>query len=171
MTARRRAGGGGGAGRPHGLPWHEIHPTLDLHGDTADEARVRAERWLRERRREGVRVVRIVTGKGLHSAGPPVLPGEIADLLRRLHGSVVAGWEGEAGGGAYRVELRRPETAPGRQPAGKGKSAPDARVDTESGRDDPELRRRAEESLAGLGITPTPALLTAEMRRLAREGG
>jgi hypothetical protein len=34
--------------------------------------------------------------------------------------------------------------------------------------DDPLLRHRAEESLADLGITSTPALVEAEMERLRR---
>lgn len=112
--------------------------------------------------------MRIVTGRGLHSVGPPVLPGEIAGLLRRLKGSVVADWAGEPGGGVYRVELRR--AGRGRPAAGApmpGNSAVSGSVPAR----DPELRRRAEESLADLGIKPTPALLAAEMRRLAGETG
>lgn len=164
--SRRRGGGGD---RPR-LPWDEVHPTLDLHGETGESARERAESWLRERRAEGTRVVRIITGRGLHSAGLPVLPGEIATLLARLRGGVVSSWEPEPGGGVYRVELRRPEgrgAPPRRPPAdpahGARSSAPPAA--------DPELRRRAEESLADLGIKPTPALLEAEMRRLLGGGG
>lgn len=166
MSAGRRRGGGPGP-RP-GPAWDEVHPTLDLHGETADGARVKAERWLRDRRAEGARTVRIVTGRGLHSVGPPVLPGEIAGLLRRLKGSVVADWAGEPGGGVYRVELRR--AGRGRPAAGApmpGNSAVSRSVPAR----DPELRRRAEESLADLGIKPTPALLAAEMRRLAGETG
>lgn len=168
MSPRRTRGGGGGD-RPR-LPWDDVHPTLDLHGETGDSARERAERWLRERRTEGVRVVRLVTGRGLHSVGPPVLPGEIAALLGQLKGKVVASWEPEPGGGVYRVELRRPEARrtemrrppPDPRPTDAKSSAPPG--------GDAELRRRAEESLAELGIKPTPALIQAEMRRLLGGG-
>lgn len=171
MGPGRRRGGGGGAGERRSPPWDRIHPTLDLHGETGDDARELAERWLLERRRDGERVVRIVTGRGLHSVGPPVLPGVISELLRRLRGTVVAAWEGEPGGGAYRVELRRPEPRSG--PRGPGGSAPSpaAAGPAAPSRENAELRRRAEESLAELGITPTQALIAAEMRRLSREEG
>ena len=131
-----------------------VHPTLDLHGETADEARLRAERWLRARAAEGVRTVVIVTGRGLHSPGPPVLPGEIRHLLDTLRGTLVDDWMPESGGGALRVELRLQRRAAPRA-AGQPKLL-----------DNPELRRRAEESLAELGIAPTPVLLAAEMQRL-----
>ena len=139
---------------PSYLP--SVYPTLDLHGDTADAARSRAERWLRTEQAAGERTVRLITGRGLHSVGPPVLPAEIERLLRELKGSLVASFEAEPGGGVYRVALTRPRlprTLPQRP-------APRA---------DPALRHRAEESLAELGITPTEELVRAEMERLKRE--
>jgi hypothetical protein len=87
-----------------------------------------------------------------------VLPAEIEDLLRSLRGSVVENFEVERGGGAFRVELRRPE--PRRPP----RAAP-----APPGGD--ELRRQAEERLAELGISPHPSLVEAEMRRLRGEEG
>lgn len=136
-------------------------PTLDLHGFTADEARRKTDGWLRDRQRDGEATVRVITGRGLHSAGPPVLPGETEALLQSLRGSVVADFASEAGGGAFRVEIQRL-----RRPV-----EPRAAAERPSGPRDPELLRRAEEALWELGVQPAPALLRAEMRRLRAEGG
>lgn len=153
---RRRSGGRGGGGqRPS---WDPVYPTLDLHGETAESARRRAESWLQEQRGGGERLVRLVTGRGRHSVGPPVLPAEIEDLLRSLRGAAVERFEMERGGGAFRVELRRPDRP--RRPR------PDP---SPPGGD--ELRRRAEERLAELGISPHPSLVEAEMRRFRGEDG
>jgi hypothetical protein len=151
---------------PHrgGVPrdaWGAIHPQLDLHGLTADEAARTAERWLRARQADGDRTVVIVTGRGVHSpGGVAVLPGEIEHLLRRLKGTVVAAFSGAPGGGGFHVELRRP---------------PSPAISRDSPRlvpaADPELLRRAHEALWELGVAPTPALLAAEIRRLKGEGG
>lgn len=147
------------------LPWDELFPSLDLHGETAESALRIAERWLREQQADGVRTVRVITGRGRRSLGPPVLRGEIGDLLARLKGSVVARSTPEAAGGAFRVELRKP--ARPRSPA-----APRSRAPTPlPAARDPALRRRAEESLADLGIDPTPVLVEAEMRRILKEEG
>lgn len=148
--------------RPGPLPDPgELHPTLDLHGHTAEEARRRAERWLREMREEGMLLVRVITGRGRRSLGPPVLRGEIEELLRDLRGSVVASHSLDPSGGALRVELRRPKRPPApRTGAPRAPALPS----------DPDLLRRAEESLWELGIQPTPALLEAEVRRLLRAG-
>ncbi|HET8654567.1 MAG TPA: Smr/MutS family protein, partial [Longimicrobiaceae bacterium] len=93
--------------------WDALHPTLDLHGETAEGARRRALQWLRDRQRDGERVVRIITGRGRHSPGPPVLRAEIADLLDSLRGSLVEAADPERSGGAFRVELRRAAPAAG----------------------------------------------------------
>jgi hypothetical protein len=139
-----------------------IYPLLDLHGHTGGEARVRTESWLRARAAAGERTVVIVTGRGNRSQGLPVLPGEIEHLLTLLTGEVVARWEPAAGGGGFRVELR-PAPPPAVPRADDGRLL----------RDHPHaLRRRAEEALIELGITPTPALVLAEIRRiLAEEAG
>jgi hypothetical protein len=147
------------ASRPPAPLWESPYPTLDLHGDTADAARQRAERWLRLEQEAGERTVRIITGRGLHSVGPPVLPLEIEGLLATLKGSLVADFGSEPGGGSFRVELRRP-----RRPREVAKQQP-SRPATP---DDLPLRRAAEESLADLGVAPTPALVEAEMERLRR---
>ena len=127
MTRRARGGHGGGARRHRGT----VHPLLDLHGETADEACRRAEAWLRGRQAEGHRTVLVVTGRGVHSRGAPVLRGE----LRRL-----------------------PPPRPGPRPPSPASH-------------DPALRRRAEEALWELGVTPSPELLEATIRRLLRDPG
>lgn len=140
--------------------WGSVHPFLDLHGETGEGARRRTEAWLRDRYAERVRTVVVVTGRGLHSRGLPVLRGEVEDVLRSLKGTVVAGWTGVEGGGAFRVELRRPPSPPpGPPPARRGTPR------------DPELLRLAHEALWELGIDPTPALLDAEIQRILRERG
>ena len=134
-----------------------MHPTLDLHGEFADDARRRAEQWLRARAADGVRVAVVVTGRGRHSTGPPVLPGEIRDLLESLRGTVVSDWRLEPSGGAFRVELRMLRRSTPR------------RASVPLPAHTPEIRRRAEQSLEELGVQVTPVLLAAEIRRLLGE--
>lgn len=144
------------ASQPRGT----VHPLLDLHGLTGGEARVRAELWLRDRAAGGDRTVVVVTGRGNRSPGLPVLRGEVEDLLARLRGDIVTGWEHTDGGGGFRVTLRPAPSSLPRSPrsaAGPPRGTP------------PELRRRAEEALSELGIAPTPELLAAEIRRLRAE--
>ena len=138
--------------RPDRDLWGSLYPTLDLHGYSAGDAIRLTERWLAARRTEGERVVRVITGRGVHSVGPPVLPPAIEDLLRDLQPATVAGFEREVGGGVYRITLRLhsppdPSPAPSRS-------------------HDPELVRRAETALMDLGVQPTPALIEAEIRRI-----
>jgi hypothetical protein len=140
-----------------------VHPLLDLHGLTADEARGRTEEWLRARAADEERTVVIVTGRGNRSRGFPVLRPEIEHLLQGLQGSTVESWDSTDGGGGFRVRLRPPPAS--RQTSAAAEAASLAREHP------PELRRRAEESLAELGITPTPALLRAEIRRIVDEEG
>ncbi len=125
---------------------------------TGGEARVRAELWLRDRAAGGERTVVVVTGRGNRSHGLPVLRGEVEDVLARLRGDVVIAWEPTDGGGGFRVKLR---PAPPSTPR-----APRAAADPLLSAAPPELRRRAEEALADLGIAPTPDLVRAEIRRL-----
>jgi hypothetical protein len=140
-----------------------VHPLLDLHGLTAAEARARAERWLRAQAARGERTVVIVTGRGNRSRGQPVLRPEIEHLLSTFPGGAVEGWEPDDGGGSFRVRLRPPPPPPDASAAAEAAAL--ARQHS------PELRRRAEESLAELGITPTPALVRAEIRRLLGQHG
>jgi hypothetical protein len=142
-----------------------VHPLLDLHGLRGEEARQRAERWMRDRQAEGVRTVVLVTGRGNRSPlGLPVLLGEIEHLLDGLAGGLVASFEHTEGGGGFRVQLRR---APGRVTTGP----PDRDRRALEKEFDADLLRRAEEALWELGITATPALIRAEAQRiLAGEG-
>lgn len=107
--------------------------------------------------------MRVITGRGLHSAGPAVLPSAVEDLLRGLRHTIVRDFDREPGGGVVRIRLLRggPDPAPPKQ-------SDENTVSIGSPRDR-QLERRAEEALAELGITPTPELLRAEMRRLRSE--
>ncbi|MDR0787196.1 MAG: Smr/MutS family protein [Gemmatimonadota bacterium] len=134
-----------------------LYPTLDLHGLTADEAEALARRWIEARRNDGDGVVRIVTGRGSHSIGPPVLPIMVDELLRKLAGNAVRSFERETGGAVFRVWLNRV-----RAPAVPVRSPVMARLSE-------DVLRKAEMALAELGITATPALLEAEARRILTE--
>lgn len=134
-----------------------LYPTLDLHGLTAAEAEAAASRWLSAQQAAGESTVRIVTGRGLHSQGPAVLPGVVEELLRSLAGSRIERFEKEPGGGVYRIQLVRYRSSRRATPT----------VSTR----DPELLREAEEALLDLGITPTPALLNAEIARIRAKRG
>jgi DNA-nicking Smr family endonuclease len=61
-----------------------IQDDLDLHGLNSEEAALATARFLAEARKNGLRCVRIVHGKGLRSRGrEPVLKGRIRKLLTR----------------------------------------------------------------------------------------
>lgn len=119
-----------------------------------------ARRWLAAQLANGERVVRLITGWGRHSAGPPVVRGEVERLLASLRGAAVDKFSLETGGGVFRVTLR---------PARRGLATP--RSQQKQLR--PLLRedesRRARESLEDLGVTPTPELIEAEALRLRSE--
>ena len=142
--------------------WGRVHPILDLHGLTGDEAYRRAGQWMRARQAEGVRTVVVVTGRGLHSQGIPVVRNEVEHLLAGLKGTLVVRWESAHFGGSFRVELRGPPREPPRlstrEPALVRNAAPDVLL-------------RAAENLAELGSASTPALLEAEIRRILRDEG
>jgi hypothetical protein len=159
MSRRRRRSASGGPP----IPWDSLYPTLDLHGDTAEEAVRRTRHWLGEQQFRGLRTVRVITGKGNRSAGLPVLRGEIDRLLHTLRGTLVASYAPESGGGVFRVELRK---AAGRRP-GSVSPRPPPSASTPPG--DAELLRRAEEALWELGVQPTPELIRAEVRRLQQQ--
>ncbi|OIP47029.1 MAG: hypothetical protein COZ12_04760 [Deltaproteobacteria bacterium CG_4_10_14_3_um_filter_60_8] len=70
------------------IVYHDIGPgdpdlkrQLDLHGMTVDEALRRVVYFLQNGRHQGLRQVRIVTGKGLHSDGEAVLPEAVEQTL------------------------------------------------------------------------------------------
>lgn len=79
---------------------------LDLHGLGAREAEVRVCNFLeRHARTSGGKVVHIITGKGTHSDGPPVLPGLVEKLLREEFPEDVSEHAGLVGGGAIAVRM------------------------------------------------------------------
>ena len=57
---------------------------LDLHGLTGPQAEARTENFIAAVRQRGFSVVRIITGRGLHSDGPPVLPGVVEEKMAVL---------------------------------------------------------------------------------------
>ncbi|MCC7537345.1 MAG: Smr/MutS family protein [Deltaproteobacteria bacterium] len=58
-----------------------VSAELDLHGRGTGPAVVAVERFAREQARRGLRTVRIVTGKGLHSEGAPVIRDAVVEAL------------------------------------------------------------------------------------------
>lgn len=87
---------------------------LDFHGRGAgfESKQVRAEtlRFLDDARRRGLHQVRIVTGRGLHSRGEPVVRPQVERTLRELEREGrVRGFQTErvdrGGDGAFRVDL------------------------------------------------------------------
>ena len=60
-----------------------VQSRIDLHGMTAEEAGKTLENYLRRSKKQGLKKVLIIHGKGLHSAGKPVLKMEVVKLLER----------------------------------------------------------------------------------------
>jgi DNA-nicking Smr family endonuclease len=85
---------------------------IDLHGLTVDEATEKVRFFLQNSIYQGLQVVIVITGKGLHSNNGPVLRRSIEKLLGQLSGQVVE-WgvapRRYGGDGAFVVFLRRPE--------------------------------------------------------------
>ena len=80
---------------------------LDLHELSGREAEVRVCQFLeRHVRVSRGRVVHIITGKGTHSDGPPVLPGLVDRLVREEFSHDVVEHAGLVGGGAIALRLR-----------------------------------------------------------------
>jgi len=88
--------------------------TLDLHGRRKNEALNDLDGFLRENQKLGHDVVRIVTGRGLHSADLGVLREMVPVLLRRRWPNavreVIPAPAALGGEGALVVLLRRKET-------------------------------------------------------------
>lgn len=80
---------------------------LDLHGYTADGAERRLEAFLDTQAVSTPdEVVRVITGRGTRSGGPPVLQGVVRDALTGPLAHRVADWAVDIGGGAYLVRVR-----------------------------------------------------------------
>jgi DNA-nicking Smr family endonuclease len=85
---------------------------LDLHGLTLEQARHAVGRALREMTAGGLRGLRIVHGRGRHSAGPAVLPDLVRECLTHpplaaLVAAFASAPRREGGAGATHVYLRR----------------------------------------------------------------
>lgn len=85
--------------------------TLDLHGNTQEQAAGRLDRFLDSCLTHRIRCVRIVHGKGIGSRGEPILKAFIRQQLCRLE--AVQAWiecaEQDGGAGAVSVLLRAPK--------------------------------------------------------------
>lgn len=94
---------------PRTLHTAVVVETLDLHGHTADDAERRLEMFFdRVTRTSAGDVVRIVTGRGARSTGPPVLQGVVRDALNGWLSDAVDEWAVDVGGGAYLVRVTGP---------------------------------------------------------------
>ncbi len=84
-----------------------VEAELDLHGMRADAALRRVDGFLESwRRGRPGAVVRIVTGRGHHSEGEPVLLGVVGDLLRDELGGRLEDMVPDSGGGGWVVRVR-----------------------------------------------------------------
>ncbi|MCP4716731.1 MAG: Smr/MutS family protein [Deltaproteobacteria bacterium] len=90
---------------------------IDLHGCTADKARIKAAAFIQTARMQGLKTVRIIVGKGIHSAGQAVLPDIIEtqmSTLKKQQAIVTFQWEKrlKRKSGAILVYLACHPTAP-----------------------------------------------------------
>ena len=80
---------------------------LDLHGLSAREAEARVFYFLeRHVRSSSGRVVHIITGKGTHSDGPPVLPTLVNRILRDDLADDIVEKAAMVGGGAIAIRIK-----------------------------------------------------------------
>ena len=80
---------------------------VDLHGLDVEGAEDRVESFLRIWSvREPGGVVRIITGRGAGSDGPPVLQGAVRNALSGWAARWVEDWSVDVGGGAYLARLK-----------------------------------------------------------------
>lgn len=92
---------------PRSLHTAVVVETLDLHGYNADEVEHRLELFFdRVTRTSAGDVVRIVTGRGARSQGPPVLQGVVRDALNGWRAEDIAEWAVDVGGGAFLVRVK-----------------------------------------------------------------
>jgi len=81
--------------------------TLDLHGDSADQARLRVRDFLATHSRISAGdVVHIITGKGTGSEGAPVLLEVVRDILDDETANHVDEYAGMLGGGGWVVRVK-----------------------------------------------------------------
>ena len=93
---------------PRTLHTERVVDVLDLHGLTGEQAERRLEMFLdRVAAAAPDGVVRVVTGRGSGSPGPPVLQGLVRDALTGWLEHRVTEWAVDLGGGAYLVRVKR----------------------------------------------------------------
>lgn len=87
VSAVKNSERGGNPGKKIIYPSPQEH--LDLHGLTGQEAEAKVTNFLLTARQKGLRTVAVITGKGLHSKGLPVL----RDLVEGMAKDMKAGRE------------------------------------------------------------------------------
>jgi len=91
------------------IPIKHPQSELDLHGNTLDEANLYLTRFLSDSRMKGYQLVRVITGKGLHSKTPGKLRNFVETGLN--HGrfgrirSFRSGKAREGGSGVFLIDL------------------------------------------------------------------
>ena len=82
--------------------------SLDLHGLTAEQARVEVRDFLHDSKQQGLRKVLIIHGKGYHSQDRPVLKNEVIKILERspITGGFGTAARNEGGSGALWVLIK-----------------------------------------------------------------
>jgi DNA-nicking Smr family endonuclease len=87
------------------LPSSRPEAEFDLHGQDVAMAERSAEQFVRAQRKAGRRVIRLITGRGVHGGKAPIRT-RVRTLLRRLRDEGVVGeFELEDSDGAFLVEL------------------------------------------------------------------
>lgn len=95
-----------------------VEAELDLHGLKAEQARTELRSFIAAALVEGLRVVRVIHGKGLRSGSRgPVLRSMVNDTLQRLAAvlAFASAREVDGGSGACLVLLQRPARATGKR--------------------------------------------------------
>ena len=83
----------------------KIEDVLDLHGLTDYEAEFAVLDFLKNSRDSGFRVVKIITGKGLHSAHEPVMKKITREILREQNLVYTTAKIQDGGTGAFVIRL------------------------------------------------------------------
>lgn len=85
-----------------------IDDRLDLHGFTSSEARARLRMFIGQaRKRSRTALLHVITGKGYHSAGSPVLRPLVLTLIRGELASRILVWGFDDNEGGYLIRLKR----------------------------------------------------------------
>ncbi len=82
-----------------------IENELDLHGLTSYEAEYEVQEFLKNSRNSGFKVVKIITGKGLHSPGEAVLKKITREILVQQNLKFSTGKIQDGGSGVFIIKL------------------------------------------------------------------